>query len=136
MICIFTSYCNIIRIRSANACNAYEKNSQYQYEHAFFEPHTASVLTGKGVWELVYLVVFSTTLGMSLQNIGESMTRASHAAMILSLESVFGVVFSAIFLREKITSWMLAGFTLILAAIMISVRKTGAEDRPESPELM
>lgn len=104
--------------------------------HAFFEPHTAFVLTGKGVWELVYLVVFSTTLGMSLQNIGESMTRASHAAMILSLESVFGVVFSAIFLREKITPWMLAGFTLILAAIMISVRKKGAEDRPESPALM
>ena len=73
---------------------------------------------------------------MSLQNIGESMTRASHAAMILSLESVFGVVFSAIFLREIITPWMLAGFTLILAAIMISVRKKGAEDRPESPALM
>ena len=100
--------------------------------HAFFEPHTSFVLTGKGAMELAYLVIFSTALGMSLLNIGESMTKASHAAMILSLESVFGVLFSGIFLHERITMWMLAGFALILLAIVISAGKDEAKDTLKS----
>ena len=43
---------------------------------------------------LLYIAVFSTTIGMSLQNIGQSMAPASHAVILLSLESVFGVLFS------------------------------------------
>ena len=100
--------------------------------HALFEPHLPFVLTGKGVGELAYLVIFSTMIGMSLQNIGESMTKASHAAIILSLESVFGVLFSCVFLHERITTWMVAGFAFILTAIMISASKAGGEVIPES----
>lgn len=65
--------------------------------------------------------MFSTTLGMSLQNIGESMTKASYAALILSLESVFGVLFSSLLLGEKLTVQMGIGFAVIFLGIILSV---------------
>ena len=40
--------------------------------------------------------------------------------MIISLESVFGVIFSVILYHEKITVRMLVGFVVIFAAILLS----------------
>ena len=69
---------------------------------------------------LVYLAVFSTTIAMSLQNIGQSMAPASHASILLSLESVFGVIFSCIILGEVVTTKMALGFLIIFAAVLVS----------------
>ena len=69
---------------------------------------------------LLYLAVFSTTIAMSLQNIGQSMAPASHASILLSLESVFGVVFSCLLLGERVTPRMLLGFAVIFAALLVS----------------
>ena len=69
---------------------------------------------------LLYLAVFSTTIAMSLQNIGQSMAPASHASILLSLESVFGVIFSCIILGEIVTAKMAAGFVIIFAAVLVS----------------
>lgn len=69
---------------------------------------------------LLYLAVFSTTIAMSLQNIGQSMAPASHASILLSLESVFGVLFSCLLLGEQVTGKMLAGFAVIFAALLVS----------------
>ena len=65
---------------------------------------------------LLYLAVFSTTIAMSLQNIGQSMAPASHSAILLSLESVFGALFSCLLLGEPMTAKILAGFAVIFAA--------------------
>lgn len=89
--------------------------------HLFFEKHEALSFSFAAFWQLFYLVVFSTTLGMSLQNIGESMTKASYAALILSLESVFGVLFSSLLLGEKLTVQMGIGFAVIFLGIILSV---------------
>ena len=69
---------------------------------------------------LLYLAIFSTTIAMSLQNIGQSMAPASHASILLSLESVFGVLFSCLLLGETLTPGMLAGFAVIFAALLVS----------------
>lgn len=69
---------------------------------------------------LLYIAVFSTTIGMSLQNIGQSMAPASHAVILLSLESVFGVLFSCLLLGEKVTPQMGVGFAVIFAALLFS----------------
>ena len=53
---------------------------------------------------------------MSLQNIGQSMAPASHAVILLSLESVFGVLFSCLLLGEKVTLQMGVGFAISRAA--------------------
>ena len=73
---------------------------------------------------LLYLSVFSTTVAMSLQNIGQSMAPSSHAAILLSLESVFGALASWVVLGEVLTSTMLLGFAIIFGALVInSIKK-------------
>ena len=69
---------------------------------------------------LLYLSVFSTTLAMSLQNIGQSMAPASHAAILLSLESVFGALASWLLLGEVLTATMLLGFAIIFGALVVN----------------
>ena len=85
-----------------------------------FERGAALQLTRGSVTGLLYLAVVSTTVGMSLQNIGQSMAPASHASILLSLESVFGVIFSCILLGETVTAKMLLGFAMIFAAVLVS----------------
>lgn len=85
-----------------------------------FERGAQMVFTRSSVVGLLYLSVLSTTVGMSLQNIGQSMAPSSHASILLSLESVFGVIFSCIILGETVTGKMLAGFVMIFIAVVIS----------------
>jgi len=72
---------------------------------------------------VLYLAVFATAVALLLQNIGQKYTNPSSASIILSLESVFGVIFSVIFYHEKVTNKSLFGFCLIFIAIIISETK-------------
>ena len=72
---------------------------------------------------LLFLCVFSTTIAMSLQNIGQSMAPASHAAILLSLESVFGALASWLLLGETLTTTMLLGFAIIFMALVVNSMK-------------
>jgi drug/metabolite transporter (DMT)-like permease len=72
---------------------------------------------------LLYLAVFATAVALLLQNIGQKYTNPAPAAIILSLESVFGVVFSVIFLYEQISTRLFLGFCLIFVAVIISETK-------------
>ena len=85
-----------------------------------FERGATMTFNAGSVGGLLYLAVFSTTIAMSLQNIGQSMAPASHASILLSLESVFGVIFSCLLLGERVTPRMLLGFAVIFAALMVS----------------
>ena len=90
----------------------------------FFErgmPVTIEVSTAGG---LLYLAVFSTTIAMSLQNIGQSMAPSSHAAILLSLESVFGALASWLLLGERLTGMMIVGFAIIFAALVVNSLKS------------
>lgn len=83
------------------------------------EPMPTSVPSG-ALLELCYLAVFPTTVAMLLQSVGQSVTPAAPAAILLSLESVFGVLFSVIFAGEQVTLRLLSGFTLIFLAVIAS----------------
>lgn len=72
---------------------------------------------------LFYLCVFATTIALLLQNLGQKYTHASTAAIILSLESVFGVLFSIIFYHETLTLRIAVGFAFIFVAVVISETK-------------
>ena len=85
-----------------------------------FERGVPMTFSAGSVGGLLYLAVFSTTIAMSLQNIGQSMAPASHDSILLSLESVFGVIFSCLLLRERVTPRMLLGFAVIFAALLVS----------------
>ena len=79
---------------------------------------------------IVYLGLFATALCLYMQSFGLKYAEPAVAGMLLSLESVFGVVFSVVIYHEKVTLRMLAGFAVIFAAIVLSQREEKAE-RPE-----
>ena len=72
---------------------------------------------------ILYLAVICTALSLLLQNVGQKYTSSSSASLILSLESVFGVIFGVIFSGEEINAQLLGGFVFIFAAILISELK-------------
>ena len=69
---------------------------------------------------IVYLGLIATALCMFLQSYGLKYAEPAIGGMIISLESVFGVIFSVIIYREQITFRMLLGFAVIFAAILLS----------------
>lgn len=93
-----------------------------------FERGMPLAFTPGSIGGLLYIAVFSTTIGMSLQNIGQSLAPASHAVILLSLESVFGVLFSCLLLGEKVTLQMGIGFAIIFAALLVSELAPGKKD--------
>jgi len=72
---------------------------------------------------IVYLGLVATALCLFLQSYGLKYAEASIGGMLLSLESVFGVLFSVIIYHEKITFRMIVGFLLIFVAIILSQRE-------------
>ena len=67
--------------------------------------------------ELLLLGIGSTALAFGFQTIAQRYTPASHAAIIVSAEGVFGAVAASMFLDERISALGLFGAVLILAAI-------------------
>ena len=75
------------------------------------------------VISILYLTVMATCLCYILQNVGQKFTPPSTAALIMSLEAVFGVLFSVIFTSEQLTPRLVCGFSLIFIAILVSELK-------------
>lgn len=69
---------------------------------------------------IVYLGLIATALCMFMQSYGLKYAEPAIGGMIISLESVFGVIFSVIIYHERITFRMLCGFAVIFAAILLS----------------
>ncbi len=77
-------------------------------------------VTSKGWLSVLYLGVISTTVCYLLQTASQKYVDETKAAIILSMESVFGTVFSIIILREIITLRMVIGSAVILVAVIVS----------------
>ncbi len=69
---------------------------------------------------ILYLGLLSTLLAFLLQNICQKYTPVSVAAILLSLEAFFGVLFSWIFLDERMTAPMMAGCLILFVAIVLA----------------
>lgn len=72
---------------------------------------------------MLYLGVLSSAMGFLLQTIGQKYTSPSTTSLFLSMESVFGVLFSIIFLKEALTAKMLLGCMMIFTAIVLAETK-------------
>ncbi len=72
---------------------------------------------------IVYLGLFATALCLYMQSYGLKYAEPAIGGMILSLESVFGVIFSVIMYHEQITFRMLVGFVVIFIAILLSQKE-------------
>lgn len=82
-----------------------------------------SEYTKESVFGVIYLGVFATAIGLVFQSIGIKYANPSSAALILSLEAVFGVIFSIIIYKEQITTKLVIGFVFISIAVIISETK-------------
>lgn len=81
------------------------------------------VFTPGLVGSLAYLSLLSTCGAFLFQNIGQKYTPPATAAILLSLEAPFGVIFSIIFANERPTPAMILGFVLIFVAVICSETK-------------
>lgn len=76
--------------------------------------------TAAGWLSVLYLGVVSTTVCYLLQTACQKYVEETKAAIILSMESVFGTLFSILILHEQITARMIVGCLLIFGAVILS----------------
>ena len=91
----------------------------------FFEDSTQIVWNGYSIFAALYLGVICMSLTNILQAIGQREVIASTAALIFSLESVFGIILAIAFWHEEVTASLLIGCAFIFIAIVISETKLG-----------
>lgn len=82
-----------------------------------------SVFTADTLLQLGYLTVMATAVALLFQNVGQAWSDPASASVILSLESVFGVLCSVVFYGDEVTGRLLAGFALIFVAVVCSETK-------------
>ena len=92
------------------------------------EPLLVPELTVGIGMRFLFMGLVSTLLGFFLQMWGQKQVPASLASMLLATEALFGLLFSVLLLDEALTSGMVLGGALMLAAILVAERVAGPSD--------
>ena len=72
---------------------------------------------------ILYLCVMATPICLALMNVGLVWSEPAPAAVILSLEAVFGVILAVIFYGDPLTLRLITGFGLIFVGVLCSETK-------------
>ncbi len=83
------------------------------------EPFDGAILRSF-MWPLLYTGLLSVGIGYTLQVWAQRFTPATHAALILSAETVLAALFGYLLLGETLTAFQLAGCVSILAGIVLA----------------
>lgn len=87
----------------------------------FTEPlPNVAAITPDFLFNMAYLVILASCVAMGFQNAAVANVPPAQAAVLLSLESVFGVGASIILYGEQMTFSLVVGFALILGAVILS----------------
>lgn len=86
---------------------------------AFTETPTLAGIRGSW-WPMCYAGFLSMGMAYSLQIIGQKNLEPTAASLIMSLESVFAVLFGWLFLHETMTKWEILGCVLVFIAVILS----------------
>ncbi len=81
---------------------------------------------------LAHVGILSMGVAYALQIIGQKNVEPSTASLIMSLESVFALIFGMLILHEPMTPWKAIGCTLMFLAIIlsqISVKQTKSKQK-------
>lgn len=83
-----------------------------------------------GLPAVLFLGILSSGIAYTLQNLGQAKTPPALAAIIMSMESVFGALFGWLVLHDVLTPRQLCGCALVFAAVIVSqllplVRRNG-----------
>ena len=75
------------------------------------------------IFNVIYLTLACTVFAQLAQILGQKWTTPAQVTIILSLESVFGALFSVLLGGEKLTLMLLLGFIVIFISVMITELK-------------
>lgn len=78
---------------------------------------------GDVIIQILYLAFFATTVCYLFQNSGQKRVNENTAALLLSLESVFGAFFSILLKEETLNVQIVLGFIVIFIAVITSETK-------------
>ena len=78
----------------------------------------AFILNGEQILKIGYLTIICTLMAQGCQMFGQRFTTANQASIILSLESVFGTLFSVILGGESLTVLMVVGFIIVFISVL------------------
>ena len=89
---------------------------------------TVMLLTENPTWSgmaacalpLAHAGFLSMGAAYSLQILGQKYLEPTAAALIMSLESVFAVIFGTLLLNEKMSNWEILGCILVFSAVILS----------------
>ncbi|MCQ2597210.1 MAG: DMT family transporter [Treponema sp.] len=81
---------------------------------------TEGLMNNKVILSMLYLGVLSSLLAFLLQNISLKYLPGPLASLFMSFESVFGILFSIIFLHEAVSVKMAFGCILIFMAVLLA----------------
>ncbi len=84
-------------------------------------------------WMVLYLGLFSTALGYTLQAIGQQSAPPADAAMLLSLEAVFAALSGWLFIAERLNLIQVIGCGMIFAGVILSQLWPKNLSKPEIP---
>ncbi|MBQ8719805.1 MAG: DMT family transporter [Clostridia bacterium] len=85
-----------------------------------FEPRLDFAVIGENFLSLLYLGIASSGIAYTLQILGQRDTPPAVASILLSLESVFGVLMSALLLGERMTPREYIGCAIVLCAVLLA----------------
>jgi drug/metabolite transporter (DMT)-like permease len=84
-----------------------------------------------GWWTVLYIGLLSTTLGYTLQVLGQKYAPVTDATILLSMEAVFAALTGYIFLGEGMAGIQIAGCGLIfLSVVIIQLNSTRTSLKP------
>lgn len=72
------------------------------------------------IWPILYVGVFSSGVAYTLQIVAQTGTNPAVVSLLLSLESVFGVLSGALILHERMSGREILGCLLMFSAVILS----------------
>lgn len=83
-------------------------------------PVSAGMINKTVIFGIIYLGIMSTAIANLLQNISQKYAPPGPAAILMSMESVFGALAGVILLKEHMSGAMITGCILMFIAIIMS----------------
>ena len=120
---MFSPRCDGVRMSCIQFFTAFILNSILAL---IFEWPINLPLIGECLPSLLYLGICSSGIAYTLQIVGQRNANPAVASVILSLESVFGVIGGAIVLGEKMSIREYIGCAIVFAAVILSQIDIGA----------
>jgi len=113
----FSPRCDGVRMSLVQFIAAFVLNSILAL---IFESPISFSAIGDAFFPILYLGIASSGIAYTLQIIGQRGANPAAASILLSLESVFGVVGAALFLSEKMSVREYVGCAVVFAAVILS----------------